>query len=46
MQGVGCADALLYFKYPTTKQMGCPVNVYEPMPADLRQPAGLLRHVI
>ena len=28
MQGVGCADVLLYFKYPTTKQMRCPVNAY------------------
>jgi hypothetical protein len=23
MQGVGCADALMYFKCPTTKQMLC-----------------------
>ena len=28
MQGVGCADVLLYFKCPTTKQMRCPVNAY------------------
>ena len=28
MQGVGCADVLLYFKSPTTKQMLCPVNAY------------------
>ena len=28
MQGVGCADVLLYFKRPTTKQMRCPVNAY------------------
>ena len=28
MQGVGCADVLLYFKCPTTKQMRCPVNTY------------------
>ena len=30
MQGVGCADVLLYFKRPTTKQMRCPVNAYGP----------------
>ena len=29
MQDVGCADDLLYFKCPTTKQMPCPVNAYE-----------------
>ncbi len=29
MQGVGCADVLLYFKCPTTKQMRCPVNAYQ-----------------
>ena len=29
MHGVGCADVLLYFKCPTTKQMRCPVNAYE-----------------
>jgi hypothetical protein len=29
MQGVGCADDLLYFKCPTTKQMPCPVNANE-----------------
>ena len=29
MQGVGCADVLLYFKCPTTKQMRCPVNAYK-----------------
>ena len=29
MQGVGHADVLLYFKYPTTKQMRCPVNAYK-----------------
>jgi len=29
MQGVGCADVLLYFKCPTTMQMRCPVNAYE-----------------
>ena len=29
MQGVGCADDLLYFKCPTTKQMRCPVNAYQ-----------------
>jgi hypothetical protein len=29
MQGVGHAEALLYFKCPTTKQMRCPVNAYE-----------------
>ena len=28
MQGVGCADVLLYFKGPTTKQMRFPVNAY------------------
>ena len=28
MQGVGCANVLLYFKCPTTKQMRCPVNAY------------------
>jgi len=28
MQGVGRADVLLYFKYPTTMQMRCPVNAY------------------
>ena len=30
MQGVGCADVLLYFKCPTTNQMRCPVNAYIP----------------
>jgi hypothetical protein len=29
MQGVGCADVLVYFKCPTAKQMRCPVNAYE-----------------
>jgi hypothetical protein len=29
MQGVGCADVLLYFTCPTTKQMRCPVNAYD-----------------
>jgi hypothetical protein len=33
MQGVGCADDLLYFKRPTTQQMRCPVNAY---PASLK----------
>jgi hypothetical protein len=29
MQGGGCADDLLYFKCPTTKQMRFLVNAYE-----------------
>jgi hypothetical protein len=29
MQGVGCADVLLYFKCPTTMQMRYPVNAYQ-----------------
>ena len=28
MRGVGRADVPLYFKFPTTKQMRCPVNAY------------------
>jgi hypothetical protein len=31
MQGLGLADDLLYFKCPTTKQMWCPVNAYDPL---------------
>jgi hypothetical protein len=42
MQGVGCADVLLYFKCPTTKQMRCPVNAYGPFidPPNLTNPIG------
>jgi len=29
MQGVGCADVLLYFKCSTTQQMPCSVNAYQ-----------------
>jgi hypothetical protein len=29
MRGIGCTDVLLYFKYPVTKQMRCPVNAYK-----------------
>jgi hypothetical protein len=29
MQGTGHADVQLYFKCPVTRQMGCPVNVYD-----------------
>jgi hypothetical protein len=28
MQGVRCADALMYFKCPATKQMRCSVNAF------------------
>jgi hypothetical protein len=28
LQGFGHADVLLYFKYPLTRQMRCPVNDY------------------
>ena len=42
MQGVGCEDVLLYFKYPATRKMWCPASPNESIIDDQLVPATVI----